>query len=282
METWGPYHDAGRSGSLARYLVESRASELWVLSALVAAGVGVAALVVVAAASAGLRWSWQVPAGATLLLSVPWLEGQVRRWVDADDQDASRWPFWIPLAAFAVLIAPALDIRWPWWAPVAAGVATAGLGFAAAAVLLVVDHRRLIWAMAPKPEAEVLDLRPEPEPRFVYVSERGRPRLAAPDTQAALPSAEQRMAQARAARWQHFLRALDQGEDATWEHWQHYVFPDGSRLTRAEWQTICSMLVRAGLATRAHDRAPVVLCQPLPVVETALREVLLLPAPVAA
>jgi hypothetical protein len=68
---------------------------------------------------------------------------------------------------------------WRFWIPFAVAVALGGLAFAVAVVLLVLDHRRLIWAA----EAALgVDLdqdhvvgKPEPEPvRLELVSDDGR------------------------------------------------------------------------------------------------------------
>jgi hypothetical protein len=52
----------------------------------------------------------------------------------------------VSVGAFVVTMVVTLWLAWPWWLPFAVGGALGGLAFAIAAVLLTMDHRRLLWA----------------------------------------------------------------------------------------------------------------------------------------
>ena len=52
----------------------------------------------------------------------------------------------VGLGRLALSIPLAVWQRWPWWVPPVAAVALACLAFGVATVLLVLNHRRLLWA----------------------------------------------------------------------------------------------------------------------------------------
>lgn len=87
------------------------------------------------------------------------------------------------VAVGALVLALALTLwrSWPFWVPIGAMGATGGLAFALAAVLLTLDHRRLIWfaerALGVDLDADNVVGQPKPEPVTVeLVSEDGRHR----------------------------------------------------------------------------------------------------------
>ena len=158
--------------------------------------------------------------------------------------------FGVGLGSLALSIPLTAWQRWPWWVPLAVAVSLACLAFGVAAVLLVLDHRRLLWAWE---EALRFDLdgdgvvgEPEPEeaptpeePRFAYVND---------------PYRRRRLLAARDFRF--FLREAYDGRGTTWRAWDGVVLPSGRRVTRPLWEEYTERLLKAGLAVRDYPTAP--------------------------
>ena len=158
--------------------------------------------------------------------------------------------FGVGLSSLALSIPLAIWQRWPWWVPLAAAASLACLAFGIAAVLLVLDHRRLLWAweetvrfdldgdgVVGEPE-QVETLTPE-EPRFAYVND---------------PYRRRRLLAARDFRF--FLREAYDGRGTTWRAWDGVVLPSGRRVTRPLWEEYTERLLKAGLAVRDYPTAP--------------------------
>jgi len=158
--------------------------------------------------------------------------------------------FGVGLGSLALSIPLVIWQRWPWWVPLAVAASLACLAFGIAAVLLVLDHRRLLWAweetvrfdldgdgVVGEPEAEEV-LTPE-EPRFAYVND---------------PYRRRRLLVARDFRF--FLREAYDGRGTTWRAWDGVVLPSGRRVTRPLWEEYTERLLKAGLAVRDYPTAP--------------------------
>ena len=158
--------------------------------------------------------------------------------------------FGVGLGSLALSIPLTIWQRWPWWVPLAVAASLACLAFGIAAVLLVLDHRRLLWAweetvrfdldgdgVVGEPEAEEV-LTPE-EPRFAYVND---------------PYRRRRLLVARDFRF--FLREAYDGRGTTWRAWDGVVLPSGRRVTRPLWEEYTERLLKAGLAVRDYPTAP--------------------------
>ncbi|HEY75785.1 MAG TPA: hypothetical protein G4O00_06345 [Thermoflexia bacterium] len=158
--------------------------------------------------------------------------------------------FGVGLGSLALSIPLAIWQHWPWWVPLAVAVGLACLAFGIAAVLLVLDHRRLLWAweeavrfdldgdgVVGEPESEKA-LTPE-EPRFAYVND---------------PYRRRRLLAARDFRF--FLREAYDGRGTTWRAWDGVVLPSGRRVTRPLWEEYTERLLKAGLAVRDYPTAP--------------------------
>jgi hypothetical protein len=89
----------------------------------------------------------------------------------------------VVVGALVLVLAVTIWQGWRFWIPFAAAGAVGGVAFAVAAVLLVLDHRWLIWAaerlLSVDLDADGVKGEPEPEPepvRVELVSEDGRHR----------------------------------------------------------------------------------------------------------
>lgn len=174
----------------------------------------------------------------------------------------------VGLASLALSIPLAVFQHWPWWVPLATAAGLACLAFGIAAVLLVLDHRRLLWAWeetlqsdlngdgtVSEPDQEKM-LTPE-EPRFAYVNDpyRRRRLLAAQD-------------------FRFFLREAYNGRGTTWRAWDGIVLPSGRKVTRPLWEEYAERLLKAGLAVRDHPTAPLRLVSDYREALEAFRELL--------
>lgn len=157
----------------------------------------------------------------------------------------------IGLGSLALLVPLTIWQCWPWWMPPAAATALACLAFGVATVLLVLDHRRLLWAweeamrfdldgdgvVGEPGEEEEAALTPE-EPRFAYVND---------------PYRRRRVLAGRDFRF--FLREAYDGRGTMWRAWDGVVLPSGRRVTRPLWEEYTERLLKAGLAVREYPTA---------------------------
>ena len=178
--------------------------------------------------------------------------------------------FGVGLGGLALSIPLTLWQRWPWWVPLAVGAVLACLAFGVAAVLLVVDHRRLLWAweealrfdldrdgVVGEPEEDREEILTPEEPRFAYVNDphRRRRQLAARD-------------------FRFFLREAYNGRGTTWRAWDGVALPSGRRVTRPVWEEYTERLLKAGLAVRDYPTAPLRLVSDYREALEAFRELL--------
>lgn len=158
--------------------------------------------------------------------------------------------------------------QWPWWVPLATAASLTCLAFGVAAVLLVLDHRKLLWAweetLRPNPDGDGVVSEPEQgetltpeEPRFAYVNDRYR---------------RQRLLAARDFRF--FLREAYNGRGTTWRAWDSATLPSGRKVTRPLWEEYTERLLKAGLAVRDHSTAPLRLVSDYREALEAFRELL--------
>jgi hypothetical protein len=137
---------------------------------------------------------------------------------------------------------------WPWWAPPAAALTAGGVAFTVASLALVRDHRRLLWALHRLEDRLDVDLDrdgeigtpgEEIERRLIYVRDPGRQR---------------RQEQTRDFRY--WLKGAYNGRGTTWRAWRGQDLPSGREVTRPTWERYTERLLRAGLARRPYDTAP--------------------------
>jgi hypothetical protein len=164
---------------------------------------------------------------------------------------------WVPLGqgltigagvsagTLAVTILVAAVARLPWWVPPLSAVVGGLLAFGTSAVLLVLDRRRLLWAIEVGTGFDLdRDSRIGPskgereDPRLVYVHN---------------PSAQRRQSAGRDFRF--WLRRVYETNDATRRTWEGAKLPSGSEVTRELWELWCERLIRAGLAERPYGTA---------------------------
>lgn len=156
---------------------------------------------------------------------------------------------------------------WPWWAPPTAALAAGGVTFAVSAVLLTVDHRRLLWSWEERLEVDLNrdgeigtpwpDPETEIERRLIYVRDPGRQRR-----------------QERARDFRYWLKQAYNGRGTTWRAWKGEDLPSGREVTRPTWERYTERLQRAGLASRPYETAPLELESNLREALAAFREIL--------
>jgi len=152
------------------------------------------------------------------------------------------------LAVLAVLTAWQ---GWPWWvAPAGCAVLTC-VAFAISSVMLTLDHRRLLWAVE---RLTMVDLDAD---GIVGEPTQHSAHNTTPLVYVRDPRRERRIRDATDFRY--FLRQAYDGRGTTWRRWKDVNLPSGRHVTRPIWEEYTSRLLRAGLAVREYDTAPLVL-----------------------
>lgn len=147
----------------------------------------------------------------------------------------------VGVGAFVLTMVLAVARGWTWWLPFAASGALGGLSFAIAAVLLTMDHRRLLWAAEALTGVDIDsdDVVGKPEPQDVLRvelmdrNEGNHRRLTYID----LPGDRDQLAT--------LARGLLNGKGTGQAQWTGTAGP----FTRSEYEAIRATMIQRGLAT---------------------------------
>jgi hypothetical protein len=142
-----------------------------------------------------------------------------------------------------------------------------GLGLtstAGAAIILVADHRRLLWAIEERLHVD-LDgdhvagdaADGDGERPFIYVRNVKRDKR-----------------QVSSSDFRAFLRGAYNGKGTTWRSWKGERLPSGRKVTRQQWEDYTGRLLRAGVAVREYETAPIDLVASYPEALETFAEVL--------